>query len=130
MQVLAIILVMLVERVIGIPMLSIILTSLFCSRLNQVWRYGLLLVSSLIIAALFMLPLSRVVMILGASLLWLNYGKSIVASRFIRLILAGAGGAVVLMFSSYGGVHWQYLIYVFIVTIISFLGLKRRKLSL
>ncbi|MBU0579169.1 hypothetical protein KKE34_01545 [Patescibacteria group bacterium] len=130
LRVLIVILVVLVERVVGIPMLSILLTSLFCSRLNKFWCYGLMLFSGLVIASLFMISLSKVMIILGLSFLWFKHGRGLVASQFVRLVIAGVLGAIAVVILSGALWQWKYLVHVLIVILVSFLGLKRHKFNL
>lgn len=127
-RLLIMVLVILAENVVGIPIFSIILSSMFSQRLPRSWRLGLMVSVGLVMAAVYMVPLSQVVLVLGVCFLWLRYGKEVVASKFIRLVSTGVLGSLILLILNSWHLRWQYGVYLLMISLVSFSILKRHKL--
>ena len=129
-RLLLVILVGLFERVMGLPVAMIILTSLYAGRLDQGWRWGLLLVVATLTAALFMVPLSMAWLVIGSSYLWSKHARQFLPSRILRLITGGLVGSVVLIMIGLGQIHSRQLVYGLLAIVFCTIWLKRHRLHL
>jgi|GEM_PF-966245 hypothetical protein len=129
-RLLLIILVGLFERVIGLPVITIILTSLYASRLDQGWRWGLLVIVGMMMAVLFMLPFSFSWLVISFSYIWLNYAKKLFPSYIIRLTIGSMIGSVAIVILSFGQISMQQLIYGLAAVFVAIIWLKRHRFYL
>ncbi len=118
------------ERVMGLPVVMIVLTSLYAGRLDRVWRWGLLLVVGLLTAALFMTPLFISWLVISLSYIWAKHARQFLPSRTIRLIVGSLAASVVLVISGFGQIYLRQLIYGAVAIIFCAVWLKRHRLYL
>ncbi len=129
-RLLLIVLVGLFERVMGLPVMMIVLTSLYAGRLDRWWRWGLLLVVGVMMAALFMTPLSISWLVISLSYVWSKHARRLFSSKAMRLIVGSIVGSVTLVIFSFGQVYLQQLIYGVIAIFIYVVWLKRHRFYL
>jgi len=114
----------------GLPVVMIVLTSLYAGRLDRVWRWGLLLVVGLLTAALFMTPLFISWLVISLSYIWAKHARQFLPSRTIRLIVGSLAASVVLVISGFGQIYLRQLIYGAVAIIFCAVWLKRHRLYL
>ena len=129
-RLLLIVLVGLFERVMGLPVMMIVLTSLYAGCLDRFWRWGLLLVVGVMMAALFMVPLSISWLVMSLSYVWSKHARRLFSSKAMRLIVGSIVGSVTLVIFSFGQVYLQQLIYGVIAIFIYVVWLKRHRFYL
>ncbi len=118
------------ERVMGLPMVVFLMTSLYAHRLDSQWRWGLMGVVSLGIGVLFMVPWSIAWLVLNLSYLWFFYTKKLFPSQMIRLITSSLIGAIVIVVFGFGQVNLKQLSYGLIATLASVIWLKKHRFHL
>ena len=121
-------LVLIGERVLGLPLLSLVILLSLSSQERGWRRAGLLIVTGLILAALFMWSALGSMVMVWAAYFWFKYGVDWIGSRTLRL-LSGAWLGLGLILILEGS--WRqpcHLIYVLIMSGLIFLWLKRRPL--
>ncbi|MBT3249482.1 MAG: hypothetical protein HN846_01965 [Candidatus Pacebacteria bacterium] len=111
-------------------MITIILTSLYASRLDQGWRWGLLVIVGMMMAVLFMLPFSFSWLVISFSYIWLNYAKKLFPSYIIRLTIGSMIGSVAIVILSFGQISMQQLIYGLAAVFVAIIWLKRHRFYL
>jgi hypothetical protein len=129
-RLLLIIIVGVFERVMGLPVVMIVLTSLYAGRLDRFWRWGLLLVVGVLTAALFMTPLFISWLIVSLSYIWTNHTRQFFPSKTIRLTMGGLIGSVVLVIFGLGQINFRQLIYGMVAIIFCAVWLKRHRFYL
>jgi len=129
-RLLIIIIVGLFERVMGLPVMMIVLTSLYAGCLDRFWRWGLLLVVGVMMAALFMTPFSISWLVISLSYIWSKHARQLFSSKAMRLIVGSIIGSVTLVIFSFGQVYLQQLIYGVIAIFTYVVWLKRHQFYL
>jgi hypothetical protein len=114
----------------GLPVMMIVLTSLYAGRLDRGWRWGLLLAVGVMMAALFMVPLSISWLVMSLSYVWSKHARRLFSSKAMRLIVGSIVGSVTLVIFSFGQVYLQQLIYGVIAIFIYVVWLKRHRFYL
>jgi hypothetical protein len=125
-----IVLVSLFERVMGFPVVVMMLTSLYAARLDQGWRWGLLLAVGVLTSTLFMTPLSITWLVIGLNYIWAKHAQQLLPSRVMRLIIGSLVGSVVLVIFSYGQIYLRQLVYGLIAIFICIIWFKRYRFHL
>lgn len=125
-----IIVVGLFERVMGLPVVMLLMTSLYAARLDQGWRWGLLLVVGVLTAALFMTQFSIAWLVIGLSYIWTKHARQLLPSRIIRLIVGSLVGSVALVMFSLGQIYFRQLVYGLVAVLICIIWLKRHRFHL
>ena len=125
-----IVLVSLFERVMGFPVVVMMLTSLYAARLDQGWRWGLLLAVGVLTSTLFMTPLSITWLVIGLNYIWTKHSQQLLPSRVMRLIIGSLVGSVVLVIFSYGQIYLRQLVYGLIAIFICIIWFKRYRFHL
>jgi len=118
------------ERVLGLPVVMMMLTSLYASRLDKGWRWGLIGVVSLIMIALFMTPFSIAWLIVSLSYLWFKHAQQFLSSKVIRLIVGSFMGAVMVVIFGFGQIYWRQLVYGVVATFMCIVWFKRHQFYL
>ncbi len=129
-RLLLIISVALFERVMGLPVGLIILTSLYAGRLDKGWRWGLLLVVGILMASLFMIPLYLAWLVIGLSYLGAKHGRQLLPSGLVRLVVGSLVGSAVVVNFGLGQLHPRQVVYGLVVTMGFIIWLKRHRFYL
>ena len=129
-RLLLIILIGLLERVMGLPIVLILLSSLYAGRLDKYWRWSLLLLVGLLTAALFMVPLYLAWLVVGGSYLWVKHARQLLPSGVTRLIVGSLVGSGVVASYDLGQIYLGQLVYGLIAVLICLVWLKRYRFYL
>lgn len=127
-QILLLWLVLTGERVLGLPVLSLVVLLSLSSQERGWRRYGLLIVTGLLLAALFMWSALGIMIVIWGAYFWFEYGATWIGSRTLRLLSGVWLGLGLMLVWESGWRQPRHLIYMLIMSGLVFLWLKRRPL--
>jgi hypothetical protein len=129
------------EKVMGLPVIMLMLTSLYAGRLDKGWRWGLISIVSLMTAVLFMASIPMAWLVVSLSYLWSKHARQLLPSRVIRLVIGSSVGAAMIAIITpgyslwlchspcgFGQISWRQLIYGGVAIFMSVVWLKRHRL--
>lgn len=118
------------EKAMGLPIVTILLTSLYANRLDRKWHWGLLAGSAVMLSVLLMIKLSLSWLVISASYLIVRYAQKILSSRLSRLVMSSFLGSLILAIVGFGDVDAGQIIYGLAAILICILWLKRSRFHL
>jgi hypothetical protein len=127
LQIGLIVLVAVVERIVGVPILTLAMTNWYAVRLDKNWRWGLIFFSAGLLSTLSMLSLSATLLIVSLNFIWFRHGQFLLQSRFLRLMWGSVVSCMVVIWWSEWQWQWWLWLYVLLAGLIIFFGSKRRK---
>lgn len=129
LQLSALFVVVAVERTIGMPMISLLFIAVGSTQHRPGLRYVWLVCSALFIQALFMIPWSIVMILIVLVYLVWEYGRSVVSSETVRLLVTANVAALAIAFMAPGTVDLTAFVYAILVSAGLLLILKRERLQ-
>jgi hypothetical protein len=117
------------ERVIGIPVLFIVLSCLWARQFGVVGQYVWLCLSSLMLMSMFELSWVVIFLMLASCVLWLRWGRMVLASDTMRLLIAVLAASVTVTWLAPGTMAGSGWIYVGVVLGGLLLSLKKERLG-
>lgn len=119
----------LVEKVLGLPMVVVMLTVLVGVKLSSPWRAGVFLVMGAMMAGLFFWPAGVGVGLVWLAYFWFRFGSTVLSSHHLRIMTAGLLGLLAEAIFSPNFISIRQLLYMVVVLLISLAWFKRRRWS-
>lgn len=117
----------LLDKVWGVPILTLMLTTRLGATLKPSWRYSLFLIMGLVVASLFFWSPA-----VGVGLVWLaylgfRYGQRLIASHHLRMILVGLFSLLVPVILVPSAPNWRQVFYTGLILVSTLVWFKRRQ---
>ncbi len=125
-----IIIVGLLERAIGFPVIMLLLTGLYTGRFEKSRRWALLVATGIMVSTLFMVPLSVSWLVISGGYLWSQYGEKALPSKLMRLVFVSLVGAFLIVIIGLGSLSGWQVIYATLSMGVCIAWLKRHRLYL
>lgn len=129
-KVVFIFLILLIEKVMGVPVLTLLFSVAVASRLSLIWKWAFLIIITFLLGTIFMVNLAEVWGIVSCSYLFYKYGQKFISSHLVRLSGVSFLGAFLLVILGFGQVNAGQLWYALSSITLGMLWLKRDRFKL